>query len=114
MPRPDPRVRRPAEPSKLGGILGELMRRRGVQEKAGDAQLAEHWRTAAGDRIADRTRVLDVKNGVLVVGVSSSALLAELTGFHRDALLAAMREALPHNRLRGLKFRLRTSIGRRP
>ena len=110
--RPKPRVNAP--PPTLGAALQELMRLKGVADAGGNRRLADAWRKAAGDRIADRTRVIGVRHGALHVGVQNSALLGELASFHQARLLDAMRDALPESRLKGLKFKLNGELRKPP
>ena len=110
--RPKPRVNAP--PPTLGAALQELLRLKGVADAGGNRQLADAWRAAAGDRVADRTRVVGVRHGTLHVGVQNSALLGELASFHRDRLLADLREKLPESRLKALKFKLNGELRKPP
>ena len=112
--RPPPRRTPPPAPAKLGAALAELMRLKGVSDAGGNKQLADAWRAAAGDRIADRTRVVGVRRGTLHVGVQNSALLGELAGFHQDRLLAAVREKLPEGPPKALKFKLNGELRKPP
>ena len=107
--------RRPAgAPPTLGAALAELIRIKGVASTGESTQLARDWRAAAGDRIADRTRVIGVRHGALHVGVQNSALLGELASFHQDRLLTEMRRRLPESRLRTLKFKLNGELRKPP
>ena len=90
------------------------MRLKGVADAGGNDRLAKAWRAAAGDRVADRTRVVGVRHGTLHVGVQNSALLGELASFHQARLLEAMRAELPESRLKGLKFKLNGELRKPP
>ncbi len=81
---------------------------RGFGRTQGDRQLTELWQRIAGEMIAERTKVIGLKNGVLQVGVANAALLSELTSFHRHSLLQALRSEAGDNGIRDLKFRLRS------
>ena len=109
-----PRPSGPGTPPTLGAALAELIRIKGVASTGESTQLSKDWRAAAGDRIADRTRVVGVRHGVLHVGVQNSALLGELASFHKDRLLAEMQRRLPETRLRGLKFKLNGELRKPP
>jgi len=95
------------EPQALGDVLSRLMALRGYGRVRGGQQLAEIWRTAAGEKIAARTRVMGLKHGVLQIGVSNAALLSELASFHRHSLLESLRQCGREHGIRDLKFRLR-------
>jgi hypothetical protein len=99
--------RGPHEPQALGDVLSRLMALRGYGRVRGGRQLADVWRDAAGEKIAARTRVMGLKNGVLQIGVSNAPLLSELASFHRHALLASLQKSGGEHHIRDLKFRLR-------
>ena len=101
---------RPGDPQSLGAALSQLFAIKGFAATKTDDALAAAWRTAAGDRIADRTTVTGITRGVLGVGVSNAALLNELVAFHKGSLLAAMKAQYPHLKLRDMKFRLRSDV----
>src|SRR5690606_5051199 len=66
------------EPQPLGDVLSHLFTLRGYGRTGTQRQLGDIWRTLAGEQIADRTRVLGIKAGVLQIGVAGSAQLQEL------------------------------------
>ena len=98
------------EPVPLGKILSQLFALRGYGRVRGDQQLHEAWQktlVAIGEpEWQAHTRVLNLRNGTLHIGVSSSALLSELAAFHKQRLLKSLRDNFAHLRLRDLKFRL--------
>ena len=91
----------------MGEVLSRLMALRGYGRVRGSRQLADVWRAAAGEKIAARTRVMGLKNGVLQIGVGNAALLSELTSFHRHSLLESLQKCAADYAIRDLKFRLR-------
>jgi len=97
-------------PTHLSAAISELVIRRGLARVQGDEQLQETWRQSVGTRVAARTRVLELRGGVLRIGVASSALLSELVSFQKDALLKKMQVAYPP--IQDLKFLLRGNLGR--
>jgi predicted nucleic acid-binding Zn ribbon protein len=103
-----PAQREDGGPHPLSSVLSRLMTLRGYGRIQGDRQLRELWRRVAGEEIAERTRVIGLRNGVLQVGVSSAPLLSELTSFHRHSLLQALRAEAADIGVRDLKFRLRS------
>jgi hypothetical protein len=100
-------------PRPLADILSQLNVLRGHGRSQGNRQLAELWERIAGPEISGRTKVIGLRNGTLVVGVFSTALLGELTSFHSHRLLEALREDMEGSRIKGLKFQLRSPPGRR-
>jgi len=98
-------------PRPLSAVLSELVSLRGLARSGGTAELASLWREAAGAEIAERTRVLGVKRGVLQVAVSNASLLSELASFHHAALLDVLKRQ-PHLKIHDLKFRLKGDMAK--
>lgn len=103
-----PAQREEGGPHSLNDVLSRLMSLRGYGRAQGDRQLRELWQRVAGEEIAERTKVIGLRNGVLQIGVSSAPLLSELTAFHRHSLLQALRAQAAGSGVRDLKFRLRS------
>jgi len=89
-------------------LVSRLIQMRGYNRPQGDAELRELWASIAGEPIVSGTRVMGLRNGVLTVGVSSSALLSELSAFHHERLLEAL-QAKHGKRIRDLKFKRLTT-----
>lgn len=98
------------DPQPLGDVLSHLFALRGYGRVRGDRQLHEIWREAAGEVIARQTRVSGVRNGVLQVGVASSALLSELAAFHKYSILQRLQAEHPQLKLADIKFKLRGDL----
>jgi predicted nucleic acid-binding Zn ribbon protein len=91
---------------RLGDILASLMQRRMYARPLAMSGLREAWTRAAGERLAARTRVVVLRNGVLTVEVASSAQRYELEAFHGPQLLAALQADPSVPGLRRLTFRV--------
>jgi len=108
------RSRRPSSagslPGSLGDSLNQLIQARGVAKPQADSELKEAWRSVAGQRIAEHTRVFGIHRGALQVAVSSAALMGELASFHRDNLLNELQNKYPNLKIKDLKFRLRADL----
>jgi len=99
-----------SDPTPLSTALAELIARRGLARTQGVTQLAVAWREVAGEKIASMTKVICLQRGVFEVGVANSALLAELNSFHRLTLLPKLQAKYPEQKIRDLKFKLRTDL----
>jgi hypothetical protein len=99
-----------SEPESLGGVLSKLFALRGLGRPQAQRQLQELWQRAAGPELDSQTRVLHLKNGVLHVAVSNSALLGELAAFRKTELLQALAADTAPIRVRDLKFKLRGTL----
>jgi predicted nucleic acid-binding Zn ribbon protein len=92
-------------PELIGGILSELMARRGLARVQSARAYEAAWREAAGELAARYTRVGQLRRGILEVIVLNSTLVQELT-FQKPALLSALAELLPDEGLQDLRFRV--------
>ena len=97
-------------PQKLSLALSQLIALRGYARPRGDAQLQNAWRDAAGQPIAKQSRAVAIRRGVLHVSVGNSALLSELTGFHKQTLLEKLTELHADLKIKDLKFKLDSNI----
>jgi len=95
-------------PRSLADVLSQLRALRGHGHSQGARQLRELWQRIAGPEISERTKVIGLKNATLQVGVANAALLGELTAFHKQRLLDALRSDSEGRRIKGLKFQLRS------
>jgi predicted nucleic acid-binding Zn ribbon protein len=82
-----------------------MMARRGYARERSSHELATAWEEAAGDMIAQHSRVGLLRQGKLEVTVTHSALVQELT-FQKAAILAELRKRLPCEHIADLRFRV--------
>ena len=101
-------------PEHLAQALARLITLRGLARVKGEAQLQETWSLVAGERIAKHTKVLEIRRGVLHIGVFNAPMLGELASFHKLNLLTKLQTDHPNLKLRDLKFLLKTKIEERP
>jgi len=92
-------------PRKFADVLAELMAKRGYSRQRSRTDLADAWRTAAGELIADHSRPGLVRRGTLEVIVTHSALLQELS-FQKGNILAKLQELAPQEKISELRFRV--------
>ncbi len=62
----------------LGDVLQEFLRESGLEKPLLERKVVEQWPVVMGDLIARFTRKVELKNGVLMVYLTSSALRQEL------------------------------------
>lgn len=99
-----------AEPQHVGKVISELIALKGLARVHSIEQLQQAWKSVAGDDIGRQSRVIELNRGVLQVGVSNSAVLNELAGFHKLSMLEQLQQQFPHLKIRDLKFRLKTEL----
>ena len=94
-------------PQKIGNVLAELMARRGYGRVRSAEAYEQAWRDAAGSLLAQYSRVGALRRGALEVTVANSTLLQEVT-FQKADLLKRLKDLLPNEGIRDLRFRLGT------
>ena len=105
---------RQGDPQTLGAALSELFALKGYAGSNSNAELAAAWNEIAGDRFAQRTRVMGIHRGVLQVAVSSSAMMNELASFHQPRLVNDLQAKRPDWKIKAIKFRLRGDLAGPP
>ena len=85
--------------------LTSYLQAAGLEEVERARRMTDTWRAAVSPGVFRNTRLLKVSDGVVLIGVSSSALLYELQGFRREEILARLREQ-PCGYVRDVKFKL--------
>lgn len=63
------------------------------------------WRHIAGGHLADHSRPLDLKNGILIVGAEHPGWI-QLLQMKQESILARVRAEYPELDVRGIAFRL--------
>lgn len=92
------------KPARLGQLLQNIVRRKGLAEESSGDQLSTLWKQTAGDRISSKSHVRKLRNGILEIGVTNGAILEELTSYLHQDLLAAMKAQHPDPEIQNLKF----------
>ena len=97
-------------PEHLGQALARLIALRGLARVRGESQLQQTWNAVAGERIAGHTKALEIRRGVLHIGVANAPMLGELASFHKLDLLTKLQADHPDLKIKDLKFKLKTDI----
>ncbi len=97
-------------PEHLAKALARLIALRGLARVKGEAQLQQTWKKIAGERIAKHTRALEIRRGILHIGVANAPMLGELASFHKLNLLTQLQTEHADLKIRDLKFQLKTDI----
>jgi predicted nucleic acid-binding Zn ribbon protein len=92
---------------RLGEILERAVVRPARRQRSAVGRARKMWVAAAGEETAAHSWPRNVRRGVLTVEVDSSALLAELAGYRRAALLGALAGGLG---IRDLRFVLAENV----
>jgi len=59
-------------PPSMGEVLGEFLRRTGINRKIQEQKILNSWEEAVGEGVAERTQAIRVQNRVLQVKVANS------------------------------------------
>jgi predicted nucleic acid-binding Zn ribbon protein len=95
---------------KIGDLLKEYMRERGWLAANPYQPLFEQWAKVAGESLARHTRLVDVRNGILLVDVDHPGWL-QILQLRRTALLEGARGVAPMANIDGIRGRLRDDAG---
>jgi predicted nucleic acid-binding Zn ribbon protein len=90
---------------KVGDLLREFLKQKGWLEGNPYQPLFLQWQKIAGESLAAHARLLDVRNGLLIVEVDHPGWL-QMLRLRQDALLAAARKAAPLVSVQGIRIRV--------
>jgi predicted nucleic acid-binding Zn ribbon protein len=100
-PRSAPRRRQ--GPQRVSEVLERLVSSMGIQKRIGEHRAWQLWPEVVGPAISSRTRIIQVKRGIMLVAASSPAWAQELTYIKRD-ILAKMNDRLGDSPLNDIRF----------
>ena len=87
----------------ISDALVAFLRENDLEQSVLDVQVEEAWPRVMGATIAQMTRSIEVKNGMLVVHVNSAALKAQLFE-NRFELVRKLNEAVGANAIRDCRI----------
>jgi predicted nucleic acid-binding Zn ribbon protein len=90
---------------KVGDLLREYLREKGWLGGNPYEQLFTRWQQIVGESMAAHARLVDVRNGFLIVEVDHPGWL-QMFRLRQDALLEAARGAVPAVGLEGIRVRV--------
>jgi hypothetical protein len=90
-------------PPSMGEVLGEFLKRTGINRRIEEQRLLDSWEKAVGEGVAERTQPIGVKNRILQIKVANSVWMQELQ-FKKELILQKLRQQTGENVLRGLRF----------
>ncbi|MEX1231807.1 MAG: DUF721 domain-containing protein [Planctomycetaceae bacterium] len=90
--------------------LSQLIVMKGLARVRSESQVHDIWNRICDQEYAAQTRATGIKNGVLHVGVSNSALLSELVAFHREELLQKINQQAPQLKIKEIKFKVKGDL----
>lgn len=95
----------PKGPKKIGDLLSLVLAKHGYGQISARIELEKAWREAIGERLAPKTKVGSIRQGIIEVLVENATLLSELQNFQRPKLLGELKKRVQSTNIRDLKFR---------
>jgi len=92
-------------PEVLEDILRRWLKENSLDTSLGRVQLEKCWKDTVGDEVADRTRIVDLRGGTLVVEVDSAPLLGELSAYYREEIMSSLRQSEGFPNFQNIRFR---------
>ncbi len=80
------------EPTAVGDLIAGVVAQAGLRKQGRLEQLQPVWEEAVGRQQASRTRLVGLRGGLLTVEVASAGLAQELGVYHKQALVARLRD----------------------
>lgn len=88
-------LRRRREPARLGALLEEEIERRGWRQNLAGGSISANWASLVGEKIAEHTKVLMVKDSTVFVQCDSTAWATQLR-LSQKVIIAAIAEKVGH------------------
>jgi hypothetical protein len=95
-------------PQPIAVAIRMFLRESGLNRPGMDQRVFSAWSNNAGDDWTKHAVPVGFRGGVLTVEVDSSVRLAELKGFHGEAIRARANTALEEKRIRKVVFKLKS------
>ena len=99
------RMRR-SEPQPMKAVVSDFMHSSGLARQLKNPALFAAWQRIVPEHFRPFTRVAGIKNKVVIIEVSSAAVMQELAQFREEYLRAALIQALGGTHVAGLRFAL--------
>ncbi len=100
-------------PAQIAHALREVIARRKIGRLLESRELSNLWASIVPPDIAGKTRIVSLRNRVLLVEVADSVLMSELANFHQRTLVKKLQQARADLNIRNLKFRLNAGLNRK-
>jgi predicted nucleic acid-binding Zn ribbon protein len=91
-------------PGSLGQAVFRLIRERGLAGRSETDALDSEWKAVVTAEVGRRSTARKIKDGILEVAVTNSAVLQELRGFLHETVLQQMQQRLPNSGIRGIRY----------
>lgn len=93
------------EPEQINAILEKFIKSRGIEKKINENMAVVLWPDVVGEKIAQKTAALKVKNGILYIITSSPAWSQELSSM-KSKLIEEINQKQKGEIIRDIRFRV--------
>jgi hypothetical protein len=97
-----------------GDVIAAIVRRAGIEERLRQERAVVVWPRVAGPELSRRSRALEVRDGVLWVGVESAAWAAQLSFLRSEILRRLHAEGATVSAVRFRLARMERQLARDP
>ena len=102
-----PRIHKPEpQPEPIKEVLARLFTARGWGRRQARLHLERAWSEAVGPEFDSHTRVVGLRHGIFEIEADSGVLVQELMHYHKRRLLEGLREKLPGQAIKELRFKV--------
>ncbi len=91
-------------PGSLGNALFRLIRTKGLMDRSATRSLDAEWKDIVGPELGRRSTARKIRDGVLEVVVTNSAVLEELRSFLHESVLEQLKTRLPDSGIRAIRY----------
>lgn len=106
MARLSHRDKRNRGPEPIGQMLEQVLKRLGVEEKFSANSVLKNWETIVGAEINANSKPHKVENEKLIVHVSNSTWLMELSRFYKQKILQEIRSKANTTTIKDIVFKI--------
>lgn len=88
--------------SRIGDIIPEAFEEMGLSGRLREAELVREWSSIAGEVLAERSRVDDLRDGILHVVAENNLWMQEIS-FMQNRIIENIRNRFPGLEINGLR-----------
>lgn len=88
--------------TRIGDIIPEVFEGMGLSGRLDEGRLVREWGEIAGERIAGRSRVYDLREGVLFIVAENNLWMQEIS-FLQNELIEKIKERFPGLEINGIR-----------
>jgi predicted nucleic acid-binding Zn ribbon protein len=99
------RQKYPRMPRPIASLVADALALRGYAQADAAQRRQQAWESSCGPMLAGMSRATEIRRGVMTVLVGSSMAMQEIS-LQKETLLQRIRQELPEQKIRDLRFRV--------